>query len=1148
MTLSSLAARSLRHYWRSHLAVALGVGVAVSALAGALVVGDSVRASLRTLALARLGHTETLVTAQGLFTTALADRLRGPDNQDADWTDAVPLLALDGTVVHETSGRRATRVQVFGVDDRFWRMAAPGDPGLPADRRAAWGASRDAFLSADLARELGIVSGDALTLRAQKPSAIPAGVLQGRRDTPGRALRVLAAGALTTADGGDFSPAPRQGPTRSIFVPLARLQQHIERPGQASHLLFGRASVSAPSARTPSPATLAERIRPQLSLADLGLRLRDVGTSTLVIESESGYLTDALAEVSLAAGRDVGLRPVPVVTYLATHIRANGRETPSSLVTGLPADLLRHGTTRSTPPASPASADVPASPASVESAPIWLSQWEADDLQVRVGDTVRLEYDQWSDTDGLSHDTASFRLAGVLPMQGLAVDATLAPEYPGVSTTASIEDWDPPFPVDLSRVRPKDEAFWKQFRTAPKAFVRVEDGRRLWQSSYGSLTSIRLPLGERPVAEARAALEAALRARLLAPGGAAMQLAGFRVMPLRAEALAASAGTTDFGEYFVYFSVFVVVASLLLTVLFFRLGVEQRAAEVGLLGALGYPPRTVAGLFLREGAVLATAGAGIGSAGAVAYAALIMLALRTRWVDAVGTTALTVHVSAVPLAAGAAGGLAAALVCILLSLRALWRAPARQLMSGGWLDARPPGRTRHLTWTTAGSTVGALVLVALTARGLVPAVAGFFGAGGLLLVGGLSALALWLRGTIRRPFTSGPWPLIRFGIRNARYRPARSVLSVALVASATFLVVAVGAFRQGTGNLTPRHAGSGGYSLMAESVTPLMHHPGTDAGRAALGLPNETAGLQVARFRLRPGDDASCLNLYRPTQPRLLGATPEFIREGRFSFSASLAATDDERRNPWLLLERRFDDGTVPVIGDATSLAYALHVAVGEDIVMAGANGEPLRLRVVAALRDSVLQSELVMREADFVRLFPRIEGFRVFLISPPAALSAAAAATALEETLRDFGFDAEPVADRLAAFHRVENTYLSTFQALGALGLVLGTLGLGAVLLRNVIERQRELAVLRATGYTRTHLAITVLAESVFLLACGLALGMLCAAMAVGPTFAERGDALPVGATVALLGAVMASGLLSSALATHAMAKADLLSALKQD
>ena len=75
-----------------------------------------------------------------------------------------------------------------------------------------------------------------------------------------------------------------------------------------------------------------------------------------------------------------------------------------------------------------------------------------------------------------------------------------------------------------------------------------------------------------------------------------------------------------------------------------------------------------------------------------------------------------------------------------------------------------------------------------------------------------------------------------------------------------------------------------------------------------------------------------------------------------------------------------------------------------------------------------------------------------------------------IEDALVDFGADATGTAERLAEFHRVENTYLSTFQTLGGLGLLLGTVGLATVLLRNVLERRRELALLGAVGYRRGH------------------------------------------------------------------------------
>ena len=129
-----------------------------------------------------------------------------------------------------------------------------------------------------------------------------------------------------------------------------------------------------------------------------------------------------------------------------------------------------------------------------------------------------------------------------------------------------------------------------------------------------------------------------------------------------------------------------------------------------------------------------------------------------------------------------------------------------------------------------------------------------------------------------------------------------------------------------------------------------------------------------------------------------------------------------------------------------------------------------------------------------------------------------------------------------------MENTFLMTFQALGLLGLVLGTIGLGTVLLRNVLERRRELALLQAAGYRRRHLMVMVAAESVFLLVCGLTLGAACAALAIAPAYVERGQPFPLLTTTGLLAIVLGGGLLSTLAATRAVARLPLLEALKND
>jgi len=245
-----------------------------------------------------------------------------------------------------------------------------------------------------------------------------------------------------------------------------------------------------------------------------------------------------------------------------------------------------------------------------------------------------------------------------------------------------------------------------------------------------------------------------------------------------------------------------------------------------------------------------------------------------------------------------------------------------------------------------------------------------------------------------------------------------------------------------------------------------------------------------------------------------------------------------------LLLKPEFPDGAIPVIGDANSLNYVLHLKVGQDFIL-DQGSSPVRLRVVAALTDSIFQSELIMSEQNFLRLFPSEQGYRYFLIDAPQASDAA---TVLEDRLSDFGFDAQSSEERLAGFHRVENTYLSTFQLLGGLGLALGTLGMAAVLLRNVLERRRELALMRAVGYNSSHFAVMVITENVLMLCFGLAVGFVCALLAIAPVLFERGGKGPNISLGLLLLAILVSGAAASLVATIAALRSPLLPALRSE
>jgi ABC-type antimicrobial peptide transport system permease subunit len=713
-------------------------------------------------------------------------------------------------------------------------------------------------------------------------------------------------------------------------------------------------------------------------------------------------------------------------------------------------------------------------------------------------------------------------------MAGLGGDRELAPEYPGISDSDSLADWDPPFPIDLSRIRPEDEAYWDRYRASPKAFIALPRGQQLWATRYGRLTSIRIkgPSLEEFAVKLRQAIDP--------------MLFGMALEDPRGEGLASATGATDFGKYFTYFSFFLVVAALLLAGLFFRFGVEQRLGEIGALRALGFAKSAIRNLFLVEGTAIAVAGALAGVLGALAYAWLVVYGLRTWWVDAVGTTLLSVHISAPPLAYGALGVSASAVVFLLASLRQLRRATPRSLLAG---DLASPERLRRargsMLWAGWAAVVAAAALIAGAALELVGQAAAFFGAGGLLLTGGLCFEWRWLR---RRPDQAFR-DTVRLGFRYASYRPGRSILSIALIASAAFIIVSVDSFRRGEVTASGRQSGTGGFPLLAESAVPVYHDLNTAEGRESLNLPGEAGMVRTFSFRLRSGDDASCLNLYRPRNPRIIAPPRDLIDESRFRFAASLAESAEERANPWLLLDAPPRDGAIPAIADANSLSYVLHRKLGDVMEIPGG----VRLRFVAALADSIFQSEVIVSPESFVKAFPHEEGFRLFLIEAPAE-EAPAVAAALEHALADYGLDVISTRDRLAAFHRVENTYLSTFQTLGALGLLLGTAGLGAVLLRNVLERRRELALLRAVGYGPGALRVVLLSESVLLLVTGLATGTVSALIAVAPAWWDRGGRLPFLSMATLLAVVLLAGLIASMLALRLAIRSPILAALRSE
>jgi ABC-type antimicrobial peptide transport system permease subunit len=1103
MSLWRLVARSLRFYWRTNAAVFLAVIVATGVLTGALAVGDCVHYTLARILQARLGDVEFAASASGrFFRAALAD-----DLQRDVGGDIAAVLQIPGMIANDEGSRRVNQVRVLGVDERFFTLGSGRDPFPPT-------AGEGVVLSEAVAKRLDTAVGGEVLLRIEKVGTMP-------RDVPlvSDADRTIAfrLKVLAVADESAFARfdlAANQAAPLNVFVLQSWLAEKIGQPGRGNMLLAaGR-----------KPGGIADELNAAVKKvwepADAGIELACLAEpNAMELRSRRIFIEESLGREAMKADPSAA----GILTYFVNEIRLGGRATPYSMVAALDADygdLL---------------------PPGMRGDEIVVNQWLADDLGARVGDTIDLAYYVMGVGRALREERGQFRVVRIVPLEGAARDPSLMPAFPGLADVDNCRDWEPGIPIDLDTIRPKDEQYWDEYRGTPKAFITLEAGRSRWGNRYGDLTAVRYPW--------RDGLDGQVARYLTSHVDPAS--VGLSFQAVRESGLRAGREGTDFGQLFLGLSMFLIGSAVVLIGLLFVFGVESRSPQIGLLLAVGWPARRVRRLLLAEGGIVLLIGTVVGVAAGLLYARLMVLGLSTFWGGAVAGVQIRFHATSPTLFAGGFGGFVAALFAIWITLRKQGGLPARELLAGG--EEHLPGaasrvRGRLGVFAAVSAFVGAAVLLSVASGGDSQAMAGLlFGAAALLLLGtlGLSHAVLFIAaGGWDRPLVS----LQGLGLRNAARRRGRSLGIIGLLASGVFLVVAVGANRRELlRGPQSRDSGTGGFAFYGESSIGILYDLNSESGRKSLGLTDpELDGLNAVQFRLHEGDDASCLNLNRAQRPRLLAVQPQALgSRGAFRFTGQTATSDEEAG--WDLLTMDLEDGVVPAIGDYPTVFWALGKNLGDEVEYGDEMGRPFRVRIVGMLASSILQGSLIIAEKEFVTRFPSVDGYRVLLIDAPSD-KMEAVSQKLSSGLTDSGLVLTPTWERLAAFGAVESTYLSIFTALGGLGLVLGSVGLGLVVLRNMLQRRGELAMLRAVGFERARIRRMVFYEHWGLLLAGLVCGGVSAVVAVLPALQSPGAEVPYGSLLATVVTIAASGAAWVWLAAMLALRGRLLDALRQE
>ena len=1139
MNLRRLTQRSLNYHFRAHLGVLAGATAAAAVLIGALAVGDSVRESLKEKALERLaGNSFALATSDRFFSQDLSQRLRKEDRSH----DGLSLLMLSGSVTRQDSAARANQVQVIGLPPRDPQGALVGKDS--ESLRSGLNFTGDKiWLNTALARQLQAKVGDAVVIRIAKPSALSRDAIITTRNDASVAFRGVVGGILTGSQGGNLSLRATPDDAFNVFVSQSQLASLAGVTGRANLLLASGARPSkGDSQRFDSLPELHSALQEAWNLADVELAVTlpsltpqqsggEPIPNWVELNSRRIFLDPAAVQAALVSGSPAPAdskspSPLPLLTYLVNSIRFGDRLVPYSMVTAVGS---------------------PYTPTDLGEDEVVVNEWLARDLGVKPGDTVSLTYYRADAGTQLLEQTNRFRVRSVVPLKGLHADRTLMPEFPGLAKAESTRDWDAGFDL-IHTIRDQDETYWKQWRGTPKAFVSLAAGQKMWSNRFGNLTAVRW------LADSKTAtrpLQTSVTQRIrehLQPSSL-----GLLWQPIRETALRAATSGQDFGGLFIGFSFFLIVSALLLTSMLFQFGLQQRSTEVGILLALGWEPKQVRRLLFREGFALASLGTLLGAGLGALYARGILWGLSTLWRDAVAGAGIQFHLTPPTLAMGVGLSLGVAAMTLALALRHQGKRSARELLNPGSLDSLliPGGTSRWIQWGSwiCGALGVGMTSAAWVLRNRQPEL--FFGAGFLLLIAALLGFRQLLdfRSGVRqgRPSVGSIGALALLSLTR---RPSRSVGTVALLASASFLIVGVAANRlDATRNARERGSGTGGFALWGESTLPILQDLNTKKGQDFYGLEaGPLKGVSFVGFRVRPGDEASCLNLNGAQNPRLLGVNAqELARRGAFTFTQVTPGLGTN--HGWMALEEPISTSTdgvpiLPAIGDANTLQWALHLGLGDSMEFRDERGQPFRVRIVGAVANSILQGSLILSESAFVQRFPSESGRRLLLMDAPGETRTLS--EALTYALRDVGLELTPTVDRLDRFNSVQNTYLNTFQILGGLGLLLGSIGLGVVVLRNVFERRGELALMQAIGFESSQLRRWILTEHLLLLGAGLGIGSLTAFIAVLPAVMNPGSGVPWTSLVITLGLVGLNGLIWTFVSVHRALQARILDGLR--
>ncbi len=1124
--LSKLILDNLKYYLTLYIGIFAAVAVGSTVITGALLVGDSVQTSLKKTALQRIGWTTfALFSADKTFDFSLEQRLKNALTQ-LNYNELLKVSAaikISGTVVKSDNSLRANKVNVFGVKTGFFSDTS--NSFLKIENNSA-------VINKTLAEQLHLNIGDEIIARFKKHSISSLDLPLTLQESIAGGMRLRVQMIIPDNQMGNFSVQVSQIPPLNMFINYDELANTADMENRANLLLCNFNSDKY------NPDLLDTALNKILTPDDCQIEVWMPTTDFIEVRSKNIFLESGIYNAARNLIHSnywqqvLRTNTVEVLTYLANLLKHKDHTTPYSIVTA------------STPPIVDEN---------LKDDEIIVTEWLAEDLDLKPGDVIQMQYYLPESASKLTESTNQFKVAKIIPHTLPWFDRTLLPDISGLAKAESTQDWNIGFPL-IYKFRKKDDDYWKNYRGTPKAFLTLSAGKKMWSNRFGELTSIRFQIKSRDFDKT---IIEKLGNDLI--HSCPPKTLGFVFEPIKENALKAAVQSQDFGGLFVGFSFFLILAVIFLTALLFQLNLEKRMPEIATYFAIGYPLILIRKILISESIFIIVPGAIIGAFGGTLYSKLMLIGLSTVWNNATGFSLWTFHCEPSSFIIGIIATIVSCIIVIVLNLRQLKFYSIREIFSASFTTQVHPSKKSKLfhSKVSTNSIIGVLCIIigSLTAGYFImdnqtSNAIGFFAAGFLILTGALVILPSIFKKLSAQE--SHAITIFDIALRSVARNPKRSVLTTGILASGFFILISISIFRlDEKQNLNLPTSGTGGFSLIGESTLPIVKDLNTTNGLAYYGIDSTEIGSpNFVQFRVKEGDDASCLNLTRAQKPRILGVDWRRL-SGRFTFT--MLPKGYNGTNFWELLQVDANILTnpyiapiqIPAIGDSSSIQWAMGKKIGDTIDYVDESGRQIKLKIVAGVENSILQGNLIINEEAFKKLFPSCNGYQFFLID---INTNNAALEKLSRAFADYGLELTLSSIRLAAFNAVQNTYIAAFQALGGMGMLLGIIGIAIILIRNVIERRNEFAILLAIGFLKDSVKQMVIIEHLFLILIGLLIGVLSALIAVSPALMGMSRTLPLGFLTTLILLTMISSYLWTIIASKYALKGEIIDSLRTE